>query len=533
MNKFYENNFKYKEVYEMFDSIIVELKNKKVDFYFEKIMELQTPTFHSEIIPTLKKIYPNDINLEDAISKIINIKNFNNHTVKDIENSIFNENYVILDNIIFFVNPLSVEALSIKEIFKEYGNNELLFNDFGLIFEYQIKDLLNKKNLILQNKKFDVNDLSMDKIFQDLIKTSIEKKATKLKIFEEDNNIKVHFFIDGQYIKNKELSIFSINNYEKFRCMIDLKFKDKSFLRWKHHISYYNILLSNNNKDEIYLEIYDLRKDIPNFNQLSLNEKDKLELKRVLESPSGLLVISGNDDSGKRTTMYSILKYISELKNGVNIVSFENEIKNDLDFLTQIKSSDLLLNETKSFSVVAIDNNISNENINKCLELSAKGKFVIAVLESSSISNTLSIINEQIENKNQIIENLIAFIHVGLFNKLCDGCSSEINFNKSNKFHNFIALENAPALNDVIKEENDSGCSYCNYGYSGRIQLCEIVENDNILKDLFLDGFNMTKFKIEKRSKYWNSIFENSMAPLKEGVISLNSIIKSIGYYKK
>lgn len=533
MNKFYESDFNYKEVYNKFNSIISKLESQNCKFAIEKLMDFHTPTFYSELIPLLKFLYPNNTILEETIAEELDMISFNNHNVFDLENAIFNNDYTILDGIIFFINPLSVEASSIREGFKDYDKNELLFNKFGIIFEEQLKDLINKKNLLVRDKKFDLNELSLEKIFQDIIKNSIENSSNKVKIFLEDNSVKMQYFVDGQYLKNKENTILNINNYDKFKNVLSSKFETDRILTWKYNTSYFNILFNNADENNIYLEIHDLNKKISSIENIVLKDKELLSFKKSMDSPSGVIVISGNNDSGKRSVMYSILKYLSENKLGDNIISFENTIKNSLKYVTQINSSDIMIKNIQNFSVIAVDNNTSNKNINECFNLAAKGKLVIAVVESSSIINTLNYINDNLSNKELIVENLLSILHVGLFNKLCDSCSYTIQYNKTKKFHSFMSLENSPALSDIIKEENCEGCIDCNYGYSGRIQLCELLENDDILKDLFLNDFNVNNFKIEKRSKSWHNLFENSMLTLKEQKISLNSIIKSIGYYKK
>lgn len=532
MNKFYQKDFDYKSVYETFNNIINRLEDKKVNFSIEKVSQFNTPTFASEIIPVLKDLYLNNSLLEDAISEELNLKSFSSHTILDLENSIIEDNYAIIDNLIFYINPLSVESSEVKDSLKSYSKNEVLFSDFGFIFEDQLKDLKNKKNTIEKDKKFDLNELSFEKIFQDLIKNSILKNADKFKIYLNQNEVKVQFFVNGLYLKDKEYTILTINNFKRFIDLIKNKYEDKKYINWKYNTTYYKINCDFTEENNIYFEVYNLNKTVNDINNLYLNDKDFNLFIKSLESPSGVIIISGNIDSGKRSLMYSTLKYLNEYRNGDNFISFENKIKNNLNYITQIESN-YVEKDLGNFSVVAIDNNESNKSIENCFNLAAKGRLVIMVVESSSIINTLNIINDGISNKELIIENLLSILHIGLFNKLCDSCSYHIPYNKTKKFHSFISLENSPGISDLIKEENVNGCVDCNYGFNGRLQLCELLDNDIILKDLFLKEFNINNFKTEKRSKSWNSIYESSMLLLKENKISLNSIIKSIGYYKK
>ena len=95
-----------------------------------------------------------------------------------------------------------------------------------------------------------------------------------------------------------------------------------------------------------------------------------------------------------------------------------------------------------------------------------------------------------------------------------------------------MKIDNAP-MNEYVKCENIEGCQDCFNGYDGRTQVLEILDNDEIMRELILESYNLKNFKIEKRSKSWRSVFESSMELLIDNKVSLNSIIQAIGYYKK
>lgn len=532
MNKFYQKDFNYKSVYEIFNGIIARLESKKITFPIEKISSFNTPTFKSEIIPVIKSLYLNNSLLEDAITEELKVKSFSSHLILDLENSIIDDDYAIIDNIIFYINPLSIESSNVKEQLNLYSESEVLFSTVGFIFEDQLTDLKNKKNMLEKDKKYDLNELSFEKIFQDLIRESILNKSERFKLFIDETEVKVNFFIEGSYIKNKEYTILNINNFERFLDSVKNKYINRSSINWKYNNSYYNILCDLTEDENVYFEVYNLSKEVFDIEDIALNDKDFDIFIKSLDSPSGVVIISGSLDSGKRSLMYSILKYLNNNKKGDNFISFESKVKNNLNYITQIES-DNIDKDLSNFTVVAIDNNSSNSELDKCFDIASKGRLVILVVESSSIISTLNIINESVVNKELLVENLLSILHIGLFNKLCNSCSNLIQYNKTKKLHSFISLDNSPGLSDLIKEEDVNGCTDCNYGFSGRIQLCEILENDSILKDLFLKDFNISNFKTEKRSKSWNSMYESSMLLLKEHKLSLNSIIKTIGYYKK
>jgi len=533
MIEFYRNNFDFMDTYNKFIGIVDYLANNKNPLEIEKLDYFSSPSDPSEIIPLLQRLYRDHHAVSDAIAKQFNMVNFTNYKIENIKDLFFHNDYVIYNRVIFFKNPLSIEAQNIEKAIKDYDSSEILFDQIGIILEEQVREVKHKINNSVLSKKVDLKKLSLEKIFQDLVKNAIGQGAKKLKIFAEDNKVKAHVFVDNCYLKNKEIFLTNLNNFNDFKETLISLFNNNS-LDWKYYSSFYKLIYNHESDgNTIYLDIHNLSENIRDTDELSLKDKDSQILLNSLKSPSGLIIISGNANSGKRELMYSLLKNIRQNRNGANIITFEKEIKNKIDEVIQIEKTVVDTEKVSSYSVIGIDNDTSVHHIKDLIDMASRGKLVIAVIESASIFNTLNFIYESTANKEYIIENLLSIIHVGLLNKICKSCSYETPFSKQKDAHYFVSLENSPKLTDLIKEENKEGCDDCNYGFLNRIQVCEIVENDEILRDLFIKNYNISNYKTEKRSKSWNSIFENSMKLLVDGDISLNSIIKSIGYYKK
>lgn len=533
MIEFYRNNFNFKDTYDKFVSILDYLEKNKNPIEIEKLGFFSMPTDISDFIPLLTKMYKNHILVNQAVSKIFNIENYSDHKLDDVSTAIVGKNYLIFNRIIFFINPLSIEAQSIADSIKDYDINEILFDKIGIILEEQIREVSNKINVDAIKKKVNLKELSIEKIFQDLMKMAIELKATKIKLFVEDNFVKANFFVESFYIKKKEVVLTGVNNFQDIKTMLSSQFINSS-LDWKYNTSFYKIVLdSESNNDFLYMDIYNLSEKTKTINDIPLKDKDIKILMNAIRSPSGVVVISGSDNSGKRSLMYSLLTYLRDDNDGLNIVTYEKEIKNKVYGITQKNGESINESELGHYSVVAIDQNSNLETIKDSFKIASKGKLVILVVDSSSIFNTLSMINTAISDKEYILENILTVMHTGLLNSICTSCSTDIQFSKVRDSHLFISLENSPKLTDIIKEEHKDGCDECNYGFKDRIPVTEIVENDLILKDLFVKGFNISNYKTEKRSKSWNSNFESAMKLLADRKTSLNSIIKVFGYYKK
>lgn len=532
MLDFYRKDSDYTETYNLFSSIIAELAKKNKVLEISKLSEFETPSCRANIVPLLYDLYSDSYAIAEAISNILKIKNFSNANVSDFESIILDKQYLIFNKVIYFTNPLSEESQQVINSIKDYDENEILFNSYGIIQIEQIKEIRNKIDNDFKNKKIDLDNLSVSKIFQDLLKYGIELKSNKIKIFTDKNIIKATFMINDEFIGKNEFFVSNINNFNTIKEHIESKFENNT-LRWRYFNDFYKVILNIDETNNIYIDLYNLSKEVKDIKDLNLNSKDLNLLYNSLKTPSGVVIISGFDNSGKRSIFYSCLKYINEKRKGVNIATIEDYIKNNLNYVTQIE------NKSSLDIVESIDNNAvlgiianSDEDINKAFKIASSGKLVILSVNSSTVFNTINKVYNSIGDKNLIAENLLCFLHSALIKTVCPSCSTEQQFNKNPEAHLFMKIDNAP-MNEYVKCENIEGCPDCFNGYDGRTQVLEILDNDEIMRELILESYNLKNFKIEKRSKAWRSVFESSMELLIDNKVSLNSIIQAIGYYKK
>lgn len=529
MFEYYRKDSDYKSVYDLFFSLVTELGKDTKEIEIQKIGDLVTPTSKEDIIPSLINLYMNNYAVNNAVSKILKIRNFSEEILENSNEIVVSDKYLIYNNVIYFTNPLSLESSNIIKAIEEYDHSELLFSEYGIIQKDQIEEIKNKMQRDSKHKNHDLDDLSISKIFQDILKIAIENNASQIKFFKEDNLVKCQFKIDNDFIKDKEIVISEIINYSSIKESIEKKFLN-NLLSWKYFNNYYKI--NYKSEDEIiYFDINNLNGKVFSIDDINLNSKDIELLKASLKSPSGVIVISGSKNSGKRSALYSCLNYMKSIKPGINIITYENFIKVSLSNVLQVEKKSLNYEQVENYSVISMMDNGSN--MTEAFSLASEGKLVFFISNSNSIFNTINKVYNSTSDKNLIAENLLCILNMGLIKQICDSCSSDQIFYKLSDSHFFIALENAPNLQDTVKVESLHGCSECYHGYKGRIQVAELAENDSVLKDIILGSYSLKKFKVEKRSKSWRSHHESSMELLKEGKVSLDSIIQSIGYFKK
>jgi len=556
MFEFYRNTLTYEKSYEVFRKIIQEVRkelgekdNEVSDVSLGTMGKLKTPTHIEEVIPQLREIFNHVPNFTEIVANVLNIKSYSQFKLDNLKDVILLDKAVIYNDILFFENPLSTVAQNVVSEKNHYDTKDLLFSEIGIIDQHSldyIKTVLND-NINSQSKVTD--ELHFRKKFNDLIQWAIENKASSIKIYPNGKTFKSSLMIDGMFYNKYIKELGELSDYNEFIKNVKEFFDEQPSTRFKYSNSYFKSVLKASytndfieNKEVLYLTIDEMTELDYHLDNMNLNEKDKEILSTHLKAPSGVIIISGNNESGKSTTLLSMLEKIKSNKKSIDIISFENFISKKVNGVDQFETGQEAFDDElfaknqhsiykSNHSVIGI-NAISEQSIEKAFSLSQQGKLVILTVNSSSIFNTINILSSAISDKYKIVENLLCLVHVGLIRKVCKSCSTEKEFSLIKESPYFLSLANVPSTTEKVKVHHPHGCHECNDGYQSRLAVAELIDNDKIARESFINN-DLDRLRLEKRASNWRSVYESAMELLKDKKVTLDSIIESMGIYRK
>lgn len=556
MFEFYRNNLTYKTSCDIYQRIIHEIgkrngevENEVSDISLEIIGNLSTPTHLEEVIPKLREIYKHIPNFNDIVADVLNIKSFSKMKIDSLDNVIFLKNAVILNDILFLENPLSTVSQKVMMEKNNYAPKDLLFAEIGIIDEDSLNYIKTLIDSNIRNQKSTENDLYFQKKLLNIKRWAIQNNASLIKIYPDDKTIKCSLMIDGAYYDKFIQDIATKSNYNFFISNIKKIFGENKKMTFKYNNSYYKAVLKMssssdffNDNEVLYISINEYSELDFKLDEMNLNDKDKDILHMHLKSPSGVIVISGNKASGKKTSLLAMLKTISSIKNNIDIISVESFLTKKVNGIDQIETNDeksksAYLKDKKidlldsPYSIIGLSD-VCEQEIGRAFSMAQQGKLVILSINSSSIFNTLNILMRSVPDKSKIVENLLCLLHVGLIRKVCKSCSTEKEFSTIKEAPFFLSLDQVPVTTEKVKINNIKGCHECNEGYIGRIYVAELIDNDKIARESIVNN-DLDRLRLEKRSSNWRSVYESSMELLKDKKVTLDSIIESIGIYRK
>ena len=265
------------------------------------------------------------------------------------------------------------------------------------------------------------------------------------------------------------------------------------------------------------------------LDEIKLSGPELGDIKKMMEKPYGLILVTGMSGSGKTTTCYSILN--EYIKRGCNVVTIEQPAEYLLNGATQIALDPSIgLNCLAALKtamrtdpdVIFVSGPFAGDSsdrdiLNYAVKAAQTGHIVICQF---GCKNIFELIESLLKTKDidaaalaNILNGAIAQV---LLRKLCD-CKK--------------AADTAPPA-FIKKTKNaaiymSSGCEKClNSGYMGRIPVYDVIIFDRDIKEAIASG------NIDKIKKTATGHLEKKAAELvKAGITSLEEVYRVFGQF--
>jgi type IV pilus assembly protein PilB len=253
--------------------------------------------------------------------------------------------------------------------------------------------------------------------------------------------------------------------------------------------------------EKIVLRLLDKGNLQLDMTKLGFEQAQLDEFKAAIESPYGMLLVTGPTGSGKTTTLYSALSELNQPTD--NISTAEDPVEYNLQGINQVQMhDDIGLNfaaALRSFlrqdpDTIMIGEIRDFETAEIAVKAALTGHLVLSTLHTNDAPSTITrLLNMGVEPF-LVTASVILVQAQRLVRKVCIDCKQPIQTPKDE-------LRTLGAKDEEIetaKCAKGTGCKTCNNsGYKGRIALYEIMGFYDALKELVLQGASAAELKAE------------------------------------
>jgi general secretion pathway protein E len=286
--------------------------------------------------------------------------------------------------------------------------------------------------------------------------------------------------------------------------------------------------------EKLVIRIFDPNILMQDLGSLGFFAEQMEAFERCLKHPHGIILVTGPTGSGKTTTLYSALRYLSNPE--VNITTIEDPIEMVYDFFNQIAVQNQvgLTFATALRNVLRQDPDIimvgevrDRETAEYAVQAALTGHLVLTTLHTNTAVGAITRLRDLKVESFLLASTLTGILAQRLVRKVCPACDAPAEITAGEK--QLFGFDRADA--DLSRLRKGKGCEKCRRtGYSGRTAVMEIVEINEGLRALIRDG--APEDEIEREARRFGSmrLMESASRKLLGGDTTTEEVLRSVPF---
>lgn len=287
--------------------------------------------------------------------------------------------------------------------------------------------------------------------------------------------------------------------------------------------------------EKVVLRLLDQSATALDLGALGFDEKTVADMRRIIHSPHGIVLLCGPTGCGKSTTLYSFLRELNT--QDVNIVTVEDPIeytvagvnqthvhpKIGLTFASVLRT---MLRQDPDIMMVGEMRDL--ETLEVGVRASLTGHLVLSTLHTNTaVSSITRMVNMGLQPY-LIAATLLAALSQRLVRKVCTECRELREPTAAVK----EALERYFSRGVAFKVPYMPGCDHCGHtGYKGRVAVSELFELTDPLRELISHGAEERLIEQRARDGGMQTLLDSAFRKLEMGLTSVDEVF-SLGFQK-
>ena len=391
-------------------------------------------------------------------------------------------------------------------------------------------------------------DAPVIRIVADTFREAVQGKVSDIHIEPQEKSLRIRFRLDGDLRQVASLpaelaqpiasrvKVISNLKIDETRIPQDGRFRAKIFDR---DIDFRVATFPTPLVEKIAIRVLDPSSGLKNYDALPFSEHNRKIVTAALDSPFGMILVTGPTGSGKTTTLYSVLQKLNQID--VNIVSLEDPVEYFVGGINQSQvrpeigydfASGLRQILRQDPDVIMVGEIRDGETAGLAIQAALTGHIVLSTLHTNNAAGVIPRLIDMKVESFLIPVSLNLIIAQRLIGTLCPNCKTP---------------EDAlPAIQEIIgraladlpeelrakypapyKIYHAKGCEVCKgRGILGRSQIHEVLKMTPAIEEIVATGTTIQKITQQAKKQGMVTMRTDGVVKALDGIFSMEEILR-------
>jgi type IV pilus assembly protein PilB len=396
-----------------------------------------------------------------------------------------------------------------------------------------------------------VDEAPISKIVNVILRNAIDGNASDIHIEPSRTKLRVRFRVMGELYSSiflplniatavlARIKIMSNMKIDENRVPQDGRFSIKLDSK---NIDFRVSTLPTALGEKVVMRILDPDVGFKTFEDLGLDGRNLEIMRKAIDEPFGLILVTGPTGSGKSTTLYAVLQEVNNDK--VNIISLEDPVEYFCDGVNQSQvrpeigfdfASGLRSILRQDPDIIMVGEIRDEETALLTIHSALTGHLVLSTLHTN---DSLGVVPRLVDLKVQsylIPSTLTLALAQRLVRQLCPDCKKKVEAKGFLKEKIIIEFNQIPeisrgdmALSDPIYIWESVGCPKCNrQGFMGRVGIFEALKMTPELGEIVLNDLSESVLKAEGRRQGLITMRQDGILKALKGITTVEEVLRA------
>ncbi|MBX3390012.1 MAG: Flp pilus assembly complex ATPase component TadA [Phycisphaeraceae bacterium] len=266
------------------------------------------------------------------------------------------------------------------------------------------------------------------------------------------------------------------------------------------------------------------------LDRLGLRDDDMTTLKRLINKPNGIVIVTGPTGSGKTTTLYAALSDLNDVE--TKILTAEDPVEYDIDGLCQCQvnqeTGTTFAKLLRSFlrqdpDIILVGEIRDLETAQIAVQASLTGHLVLSTLHTNDAPSSIVRLLDLGLEAFLLTATLEGIVAQRLVRKVCTNCKE---FYQPTE-EELMELSLTPDMVRGRRFARGKGCDRCNgSGYKGRLALYEIMTLDDEAREMIMKNANTALLRHHARKRGMRVLREAGLMSIYDGVTTIDEVVR-------